>query len=150
MSVIKDIPSYVKDMFKKDIVFFEKKCAHGKWSIIRSKILKERVEELEQVLNDKSSGEKKMQNVIKELEKVVKAMTHKVIHLEEQIVKIKEDSKAMTNNDVKESFEDASDYKSSTPVSAKEKPSGGVESKPIKSKKDKFKCDNCEYMCQKE
>ena len=91
-----------------------------------------------------------MQNVIKELEKVVKAMTHKVIHLEEQIVKIKEDSKAMTNNDVKESFEDASDYKSSTPVSAKEKPSGGVETKPIKSKKYKFKCDNCEYVCQKE
>ena len=42
------------------------------------------------------------------------------------------------------------DFKSSTPVSAKEKQSGGIETKPIMSKKDKFKCDNCEYMCQKE
>ena len=91
-----------------------------------------------------------MQNVIKELEKVVKAMTRKVIHLKEQIVKIKADSKATTNNDVKKQFADSLDFKSSTPVSAKEKQSGDIETKPIKSKKDKFKCDNCEYLCQKD
>ena len=70
------------------------------------------------------------------------------MHLEEHIVKIKEDSKAMTNNSVKEPFEDDFDYKSSIPLSAKEKLSGGVETKPIKSREDKFQCNNCECECE--
>ena len=75
---------------------------------------------------------------------MVKVMTRKVIHLAEHIVKIKEDSKAMTNNSVKEPFEDDLDYKSLIPLSAKKKLTGGVEIKPIKSRKDKFKCNNCD------
>ena len=48
---------------------------------------------LEQVVKDKVSEEKKILYAIKELEKVLKAMTRKVIHLEEEVVKMKEDSK---------------------------------------------------------
>ena len=42
----------------------------------------------------------------------------------------------------------ALDFLNSTPVSAKEKPSVVV-TKP-KSKKEKCKCEKCEYICQKE
>ena len=86
---------------------------------------------------------------IKELEKVVKAMSRKVVHLEEEIVKLKIDSKENKDNEHKEPFKDASDFHNSTPVSLKQKPLF-VENKSIKSKKDKFKCAKCEYQCKTE
>ena len=110
---------------------------------------KERVDKLEQIVKDKISEEKKMKHAIQELEKVLKAMSRKVIHLEEQVVKMKEDSKENKKNELKEPFETASDFLNSTPVSANEKPSV-VETKSKESKKYKFKCEKCEYKCQKE
>ena len=80
-----------------------------------------------------------MQHAIQELEKVVKAMSQKVINLEEEVVKMKEGSKGNKNNELKEPFKTASDFLNSTPVSANEKPSV-VETKSMKSKKYKFKC----------
>ena len=109
----------------------------------------ERVDKLEQGVKDKVSEEKKMLYAIKELEKVLKAMTRKVSHLEEEVVKMKKDSKENKNNELKEPFKTSSDILNFTPVSAKEKPSA-VETKPSKSKKEKYKCEKCEYMCQKE
>ena len=107
------------------------------------------MDKLEQVVKDKVSEEKKMLYAIKEFKKALKAMTRKVIHLEEEVVKMKKDSKENFKNELKEPFKTASDFLNSTPVSAKKKPSV-VETKPSKSKKEKYKCEKCEYMCQKE
>ena len=106
--------------------------------------LKERVEQLEKVVKDKSSEENKMQYDIKALEKVVKAMSRKVYNLEEEIVKIKEDSKENENKNLEESFKDTSDFLNSTTVSAKQKLSV-AENKVIEPKKQKFKCEKCDY-----
>ena len=78
--------------------------------------LKERVDELEIMLKDKSSEEKIMLNAIKELEKVVRAMSRKVIFLEEEVKKIKEDSKNNKNSNLEDLFKDTSEFKISTPV----------------------------------
>ena len=48
-------------------------------------------------------------------------MSWKVLHREEEIVKLKKDSKENINRDAKESFKDASDCQNSTPISAKKK-----------------------------
>ena len=66
---------------------------------------KERVDKLEQVVRDKVSEEKKMLYAIKELEKMLKAMTRKLIHLEEEVVKMKKDSKENQNNELKETIQ---------------------------------------------
>ena len=110
------------------------------------KKMKDRIEELEQVVKGKSTEEKEMKNAIIELEKVLKAMTRKVIFLEEEVIKIKEGSKDIKNY---EPFKDSSDFKNSTPVSAKQK-LPDVETKSFESNKDKFKCVKCEYKCKKE
>ena len=81
---------------------------------------KERVDKLEQIVKDRISEEKKMKHAIQELEKVLKAMSQKVI-LEEEVVKIKEDSKENKKNELKEPFKTTSDFLNSTPVSANEK-----------------------------
>ena len=49
---------------------------------------------LEKEVEDKSLAESKMEHAVKELEKVVKAMTRKVLYLEEEIVKVKVNSKS--------------------------------------------------------
>ena len=90
-----------------------------------------------------------MQYAIKAPEKVVKAMSHKVLYLEEEIVKIKKESKKNENKDLEEPFKDISDFLNSTPVSAKQKLSV-VENKVIESKNVKFKCEKCDYKCKKE
>ena len=109
---------------------------------------KERVDKLEQIVKDKISEEKKMKHAIQELEKVLKAMSRKVIHLEEEVVKMKEDSKENKKNELKEPFKTASDFLNSKPVNANEKPSV-VETKSKESKKYKFKCEKCEYKWKK-
>ena len=111
--------------------------------------IKERVDQLEQVLKDKLTEENKMQKAMTEMEKVVKAMSRKVLNLEEEIVKMKEDRKENKDNELKEPFKDASDFQNSTPVSLKQKPSF-LETKSTRLKKDKFKCEKCEYECKKE
>ena len=63
------------------------------------------------------------------MEKVVKAMSRKVLNLEEEIVKMKEDRKLNKDNELKMLF---------------------IETKSTKSKQDKFKCEKCEYDCKKE
>ena len=93
--------------------------------------------------------EKKKQKAIIELEKVLKAMSRKVIPLEEQVVTMKEGSKENKKNDPKEPFEDASDFQNSTLLIAKQKLSV-VETKSVKSKNDNFKCEKCDYKCKKE
>ena len=52
--------------------------------------LKCRIEELEQVVKEKSAAERKMEHAVTKLEKVVKAMTCKVLYLEEEVLNIKE------------------------------------------------------------
>ena len=59
-----------------------------------------------------------MEHAVRELEKVVTAMTCKEIHLEEEIIKVKVNSK---NTQMNEPFKDTSDYTNSTPVSEKGK-----------------------------
>ena len=86
---------------------------------------------------------------LKHWKKVVKAMSRKVLNLEEEIVKIKKDSKENENKDLEEPFKDISNFLNSTPVSAKQKLSV-VEKKVIESRKEKFKGGNCDYKCQKE
>ena len=54
--------------------------------------MKERIDKLEKVVREKVSEEKKMAVAVIELEKVVKAMSRKVIHLEEEIISIKASS----------------------------------------------------------
>ena len=81
--------------------------------------LKERLEQLEKVVKAKETAEIKMERAVREMEKVVKAMSRKVIHLEEEIVNIKDNNKI---NATKEPFKDKSDYKSSTPVGEKTRP----------------------------
>ena len=87
-----------------------------------------------------------MENAVRQMEVVVKAMTQKVLYLEEEIGNIKENSNKIER---KEPFKDADEYENSTPVSAKLKPPG-VEKKSKASKKDQFKCEKCDYTCQKE
>ena len=48
--------------------------------------LNKRIDELEKIVAEKSLQQKKMEMTVRELEKVVKAMSRKVIHLEEEIV----------------------------------------------------------------
>ena len=73
-------------------------------------------------------------------------MTRKVIHLEEEIMKVKVNSKITEMN---EPFKDTSDHTNSSPVSKNESLSAGID-KSIESNKDKFKCDKCDYKCKKE
>ena len=54
--------------------------------------LQEKIVELEKVVK-KSLAESKMENTVKELEKVVKAMTRKVLYLEEEVKNISENGK---------------------------------------------------------
>ena len=111
--------------------------------------LNERVEELEKVVKEKSSEENKCNMQLKHWKKMVKAMSCKVLKLEEEILKIKKDSKENENKDLEEPFKDTSNFLNSTPVSAKQKLSV-VENKVIESRKEKFKCENCDCKCQKE
>ena len=53
-----------------------------------------------------------MEYALKELLKVVKAMTRKVIHLEEEIMKVNVNSK---NTQMNEPFKDTYDYRNYTP-----------------------------------
>ena len=76
-------------------------------------------------------------------------MSCKVLNLGEEIVKIKKDSKEYENKDLEEPFKDIANFLNSTPVSAKQKLSV-VENKVIESRKEKFKCEKCDYKCQKE
>ena len=71
---------------------FGEKCAylHKENYLTPDQIeMKERVDKLEQVVKDMFAEEKKKQKAIIELEKVLKAMSRKVIHLEEQVVTMK-------------------------------------------------------------
>ena len=52
--------------------------------------MKRRLEELEEVVKEKTSAEIQRETALIELEKVVKAMTRKVLHLDEEIKNIKE------------------------------------------------------------
>ena len=52
-----------------------------------------------------------MLKAIKELEKVVKEMSWKVIFFEEEVIKIKEHSKNNKDINWEETFEDASEFK---------------------------------------
>ena len=122
---------------KMKVDILEKKMAHN---------MKERIEELEKIMKEKESAESKMKNAVRQLEIVVKAMTRKVLSLEEEITKIKENSE---KNDEKEPFKDTHEYKSSTPVSEK-KNLAGVDKKSKVCKKDQFKCEKCDYTCNKE
>ena len=61
-----------------------------------------RLEELEKLEKDQSQGEKKMELAVTELEKVVKAMSRKVIQLEEELVKVKDSIKISFVNKTKE------------------------------------------------
>ena len=121
--------------------------------VVKDKSLEEKmmlnaIKELEKVVKDKSSEEKIMLKAIKDLEKVVKAMSRKVISLEEEVIKIKEDSKNNKDINLEEPFKDASEFKISTPVKPAKLPD--VENKYVDSKKNKIKCEKCEYTCQKE
>ena len=60
--------------------------------------LEQRLEVLEKLIEDKSQGEKKMELAVKELEKVVKAMSRKVIQLEEELVIVKDSQKKSFEN----------------------------------------------------
>ena len=57
-----------------------------------------------------------MEEAIKQLEKVVKAMSPKVIHIKEEIIIIKDRSHKTCLN---EPFKDTLEFKNSTPVSEK-------------------------------
>ena len=108
--------------------------------------LKGRIDELEKVLGEKVSEEKKMAVAIMELEKVVKAMSRKIIHLEEEIISVKASNhKACLN----EPFKDTLEFKNSTPVSEKKVLAVG-DTKSKKSKKDQYKCEKCDYKCKRE
>ena len=65
------------------------------------------------MVGEKVSEEKKMAVAIIEFEKVVKAMSRKVIHLEEEIINIKDN---INKTCVNELFKDTLEYKNSTPV----------------------------------
>jgi hypothetical protein len=114
----------------------EKKRAHN---------MKERIEELEKIMKEKESAESKMENAVRQLEIVVKAITCKVLSLEEEITRIKENIEKV---DEKEPFKDTHEYKNSTP--SEKKNMAGVDKKSKVSKKDLFKCEKCEYTCNKE
>ena len=62
-----------------------------------------------------------MQYAIKALENVVKTMSCKVLNLEEEIVKIQEESKENEQKDLEKPFKDVSEFLNSTNVSAKKK-----------------------------
>ena len=135
-----------KNKFKERVEELEK--------VVKDKSLEEKmmlnaIKDLEKVVKDKSSEEAIMLKVIKDLEKVVKAMSRKVIFLEEEVTKIKEDSKNDIDMNLEEPFKDASEFKISTPVSAKQKLLD-VENKYVDSQKNKIKCEKCENTCQKE
>ena len=59
-----------------------------------------------------------MEHAVRELEKVVKAMSRKVIHLEDEITNIKVNTR---NAKVEEPFKDTSDYINSTLVSTEKR-----------------------------
>ena len=61
-------------------------------------------------------------------------MSRKILHLQEEIVQVTEESKENKYIDLKEHFKDASYFQNSTPVSRKQKLSF-VETKSIESKK---------------
>ena len=63
-------------------------------------------------------------------------------------MKIKKDNKEDEDIGLEEPFKDTSDFLNSTPVPAKQKLSV-VEKKVIESKKEKFKCEKCDYKRQK-
>ena len=69
------------------------------------------MEQSEKELKGKSPAQIKMEHAVQESEKVVKAMSRKVICLEEEILNIKDNNKI---NGSKKPFEDNSDYESST------------------------------------
>ena len=71
------------------------------------------MEELENILKEKSSAENKIGGAVMELEKVVKAMARKVLNLEEDIVILKNSK----TNDSNEPFNDTSNFENSTPKS---------------------------------
>ena len=97
-------------------------------------------------MKEKVAAESKMENAVRQVEIVIKAMTRKVLYLEEEFRNIKENGNKIER---KEPVKDADEYENSTPVSAKLKPPG-VEKKSKASKKDQFKCEKCDYTCQKE
>ena len=68
--------------------------------------LKNRVEELENILKEKSLAENKMEVAVRELEIVVKAMARKVVYLEEENVTLKNAKKTDPN----EPFKDTSNF----------------------------------------
>ena len=84
--------------------------------VVKAKSLEEKmminaIKDLEKVVKDKSSEEKIMLKAIKEFEKVVKAMSRKVKIFEEEVIKIKKDSKNNIDINLEEPFEDASEFK---------------------------------------
>ena len=84
------------------------------------------------MVGEKVSEEKKMAVAIIEFEKVVKAISRKVIHLEEDIISVNANSyKAYLN----EPFKDTLEFKNSTPVSENKVPA---------------ECEKCDYKCKKE
>ena len=136
-------------MFSKKIAALVKKCEYlheEKDKYQEEGKLMDRLVYLEKIVEEKSLAERKMEHSLRELEKVVKAITCKVLYLEEKIVKVKVNSKTTQMN---EPFKDTSDCKNSTPVSKKEHITAGIE-KSSESKKELFKCEKCEYKCKKE
>ena len=75
--------------------------------------LEKRVEELENIIKEKSLAENKMEVAVREMEKVVKAMARKVVYLEEEIVNLKN----AKQTDPNEPFKDTSNFTNSTPKS---------------------------------
>ena len=84
---------------------------------------------------------------VRELEKVVKAMSRKVIHLEEDIVMIKDDNFKTSMNDP---FKVVKDFQNSTPVSEKKEIISDGENKSEETNEDQYKCKICDYKCKKE
>jgi hypothetical protein len=108
--------------------------------------LKERIADLEELVKEKTSAERKMKNAVKHLEMVVKAMTPKVLYLEREVKNIKENSNKVEG---KEPFKDTHEFKNFTAVIAK-KIFTVVAEKLCVSKKDQFKCKNCDFKGTKE
>ena len=128
---------------------FNKDCAY---SHVASKLnqekcsLKDQVEDLEKRVNDLTNiiESKKLQ----QLEKVVHALTRKVLSLEDQ-VKVMKNKKETDQEDInhkcftRESSFNHEDIMSSTPKDLKEKVKE-------KNEEDRFKCKECKYKCKKE
>ena len=87
-----------------------------------------------------------MKNAVEQLETVVKAKTRRVLYLEEEVKNIKENRNKVEG---KEPFKDTHEFKNSTAVIAK-KIFKVVDEKLCVSKKDQFKCKNCDFKGTKE